>query len=111
MSIDLVPSELRGVQLQDLQLLQDQLNKDLAAIRYDELLQAIDVATLCEQCLHWVDRALEANPGGLMNALYRVDIPDHIIQKTLAGSQVAQTITQLVVLRCWQKVNLRKQYS
>ena len=87
-----------------------QLTDDVLSLPDKESLQYENVLM---QMTKIVDHLLSTDFNGLINILYRIDVPEEKLKKALAKNalQPSKTIAELIIQRELQKVALRKKYS
>lgn len=95
----------------------DQLNKDFIGAGLDIVLGLPDgnpLQTLREWVADILFELVEKNRERYMAFLYRVDIPDTVSKQVHGAQEVAdvmQTMADLILVREYQKVQLRKRFS
>ncbi|TXC78918.1 hypothetical protein [Luteibaculum oceani] len=94
----------------DLILIISQLEKDLGLPK-NYFGENLTLDLVKKTMFHWVDAMLEERPGELFQALYKVDLPDHITQKALKSDEPATDLSLYIIYRVYLKVKLRQEYG
>lgn len=66
---------------------------------------------LFDQIYPHIERLMKQEHERFLGLLYRIDINELLIGKCPADQRLEEYVTDLVIKRCLQKVNLRKLYS
>lgn len=99
-----------GIAENEILLIISQLEKDLSLPK-NYFGENLTLEGVKKSMFHWVDAMLEERPGQLFQALYKVDLPDHVTQKVLKGTKPAEELSQYIIYRIYLKVKLRQQYG
>ncbi len=93
-----------------------QIRKDLAAAEFPDanLSHPDPLAELHRNLTRWVSHMLDHDFGTLLNALYRIDLPEEKVKQVLAVAppeSLATDLAQMILHRQLQKAELRQRYS
>jgi hypothetical protein len=102
----------RAVLQQSVQL----LRKDLAADEFPDADMSLPdpLAELHKNLTRWVSHMLDRDFGSLLNALYRIDLPEEKVKQLLAVAppeSLAADMAHMILNRQIQKAELRQRYS
>ena len=111
----LLPKTIQGLKLtkNDLLAVKKQIQKDLGMTGLEsDNIQGENLMKLWSELSDVLLNANEEDPEALRAFLYRVDVKEDAVTDAVIGTKdYIPTLTALVILRQWEKIQFRKNYS